>query len=35
VLLLIVRGRPLTVSIAVAALHIIGAAVLGTRTREA
>ena len=36
VLLMIVSGRPLTGSIAVAALLIIGAAVLGTRTpREA
>ena len=35
VLLMIVSNRPLTGSIAIAALLIIGAAVLGTRTREA
>ena len=34
VLLMVVSDRPLTGSIAVAALLIIGAAVLGTRTRE-
>lgn len=35
VLLVIVSGRPLTASVAAAAMLIIGAAVLGTRTREA